>query len=133
MGSEDMKLNNDYQNNREDLPTINMLVGEVVEEYRGQHRGQGWNYPYPRHIPRHGHPPKKICCTVNDRLGKEKQTVTFVPKTTEQQIQAKNNIAQVHKTNLCDLLARRRLVAKARGDEKLLSLLESEWQYISCG
>ncbi len=125
MGAEDMKLNNDYPNNRQDLPTINMMVGEEVEKYRGRNRGQGWDYPYPRHIPIHGHPPKKMFCTVNYPLAKEKQTVAF--------LQAKNNLAQVHKINLCDILERRCLIAKARGDQKLLSLLEDEWQYMCCG
>ncbi|MEM1168447.1 MAG: hypothetical protein AAGJ08_05025 [Cyanobacteria bacterium P01_H01_bin.35] len=120
-----MKLNNDYPNNRQDLPTINMIVGEEVEKYRGQHRGQECYYSYPRHIPIHGHPPQKMFGTVNFSLDldKEKQTI----------IEAKNNIAQVHKTNLCDILERRCLIAKAKGDQKLLSLLKDEWQYISCG
>ncbi len=39
-----MKLNNNYQYNQQDLPTINMMPGEEVEKYIGQHRGQGLEF-----------------------------------------------------------------------------------------
>ncbi|MGK7919387.1 MAG: hypothetical protein AB4080_05200 [Trichodesmium sp.] len=126
-----MKLNNEYQNNQEGFPTINMMVGELIEEYKGQHRGQEWNYPYPRHIPKHRHPPKKMY--YKDVSDKTKQTFSFLPTKTDQESQAKNNVAQVHITNLCNILERRCLLAEARGDEKLLSLLQDEWRYICCG
>ncbi len=128
-----MKLNNNYEYKQQELPSINMMLGEEVEEYRGQQRGKGWNYPYLKHIPIHGHPPKKLCCTIKEPLGQQKQNILILQAATEQQVEPKNNIAQVHKINLCDILERRRLVAKAKGDEKLLSLLKDEWEYISCG
>ncbi|MEB3339512.1 hypothetical protein [Okeania sp.] len=128
-----LKINNSFSNNQEDLPTINIMPGEDVEKYRGQNRGQGWNYPYPRHIPRHGHPPQKTVCSMKEPLSKEGQNTLIVQAAIQQHVEAKNNTAQVDKINLCNILERQYLLAKARGDEKLLSLLKDEWQCMSCG
>lgn len=132
-----MKLNNDYQRNREDIPTINMMIGEVVEQYRGQQRGQGWTYPYVKHIPipRHPlpqHPSKKLCGTRDDELAQEKPAINVAQIVKEKQVEPKK-IAQANRTNICDILQWRCLIAKTKGDEKLLNLLEVEWLDKSCG
>ena len=127
-----MKLNNDYQRNRQELPTINMMMGEAVEEYRGQHRGQGWTYPYVKHISMPQHPSQKLCCPRDDELAQEKQTINVAQVVKEKQVEPKK-IAKVNRTNICDILQWRCLIAKAKGDEKLLTLLEFEWRDKSCG
>ncbi|NES77079.1 MULTISPECIES: hypothetical protein [Okeania] len=127
-----MKLNNDYQRNRQELPTINMMMGEAVEEYRGQHRDQGWTYPYVKHIPIPQHPSKKLFCARDDELAKEKQTINVAQIVKEKQVEPKK-IAQVNRTNICDILQWQRSIAKIKGDERLLSLLEIEWRDKSCG
>lgn len=132
-----MKQMNGHKHHEHDLPTIEMMAGEVVGQYRGQNRGQAWNYQYLRHIPVPQHPPQIRCRGVSDRVGKVEKTNVAVVETVEDEqtvstVEPQNNIAQVHKTNLCDILERRRRVAEARGDEKLLHLLEVEWQYMVC-
>ncbi|NER08665.1 MAG: hypothetical protein F6K17_42125, partial [Okeania sp. SIO3C4] len=110
----------------------NMMMGEAVEEYRGQYRGQGWTYPYVKHIPIPQHPSKKLCCPIDDELAQEKQTINVVQRVEKKQVEPKK-IAQVNRTNICDILKWRRLIAKAKGNEKLLALLEVEWRDKSCG
>jgi hypothetical protein len=41
-------------------------------------------------------------------------------------------VAQVHRANICNILDRRQQAAKAKGDERLLRLLEIEWQQMAC-
>ena len=128
-----LKLNNNSLNNREDLPTINTMFGEEMEKYSGQQRGKGWNYPYPRHIPTLTHTSKKMVCITKEPLRKEEQNILIVQAAIEQHVEANKNLDRVQKINLCNILERQYLLAKARGDEKLLSLLKDEWQYMSCG
>ena len=42
-----MKLTYRGANYEYDIPTVDMIEGEVA----GKYRGQNWNYRYPRHIP----------------------------------------------------------------------------------
>src|SRR4028118_799230 len=42
-----MKLTYRGANYEYDIPTVDMMEGEVA----GKYRGQNWNYRYPRHIP----------------------------------------------------------------------------------
>ena len=42
------------------------------------------------------------------------------------------DIAKVHRANLCNILDRRLQIAKAKGDERLLRLLESEAAQMAC-
>ena len=128
-----MKPINGQTKHEYDFPSIEMMAGEAVEQYRGQ----SWNYHYVRHIPVPQHPPQVRCRNVSTQVteGKENNS-TVRKKIVEQQIlpivEPQNNIAQVHKTNLCDILERRRQVAEAKGDQKLLRLLEWECEYMAC-
>ncbi|MDJ0556075.1 MAG: hypothetical protein QNJ68_16865 [Microcoleaceae cyanobacterium MO_207.B10] len=116
-----------------------MMAEEEVEKYRGQNTGQGYNYSYVRHIPVPQHPPQVRFGNVRTQIAKEKTNKindTVNNKVVKQQTvsidQPQNNIAQVHRTNLCDILKRRRQVAEAKGDQRLLRLLEVEWKYMAC-
>ncbi|TAE54486.1 MAG: DUF4278 domain-containing protein [Oscillatoriales cyanobacterium] len=81
-----MKLTYRGANYEYDIPTVDMIEGEVA----GKYRGQDWNYRYPRHL--------------------------AVPK----------------KYGGINILDRRKQVATAKGDERLLRLLEREWQQMAC-
>ncbi|MGB3508226.1 MAG: hypothetical protein WBA93_03110 [Microcoleaceae cyanobacterium] len=126
-----------------DFPMIEMMAGELVEQYRGQNRGQGLNYRYVRHIPLPRHPPQVRCvrcvrcCSISTLLTEGNKTnASLSKKVLDNQnfhvVEPKNNIAQVHKTSVCDILERRLRMAEAKGDEKLLHLLEMEWEYMAC-
>ncbi|MEG3844113.1 hypothetical protein QT986_28245, partial [Microcoleus sp. herbarium14] len=41
-------------------------------------------------------------------------------------------VAQVHRVHICNILDRRQQVAKAKGDDRLLRLLEIEWKQMAC-
>ncbi|HSF76311.1 MAG TPA: DUF4278 domain-containing protein, partial [Microcoleus sp.] len=117
-----MKLTYRGSNYEYDIPTVDMIEGEVA----GKYRGQNWNYRYPRHIP---HPKKyggtnhtkKRDAQTGDRdvaAASASATVEYYPTVVE--------VAQVHRANLCNILDRRKQAAKANGDERLLRLLEIE-------
>ena len=132
----DMKPINDQINREYDFPNM-MMAGEEIEQYRGQNRTKDWNYCYVRHIPVPRHPPKARNDGVTTKVTNGKKINTTVSKEvvvkqTFTVVEPKNNITQVHKANLCDILERRRRVAEAKADEKLLGLLEIEWQYMAC-
>ncbi|OCQ93911.1 hypothetical protein BCD67_20535 [Oscillatoriales cyanobacterium USR001] len=134
-----MKLTYRGTNYEYDIPAADMVESEVG----GKYRGQGWNYRYPRHIP----VPQQVYDlkyrgVEYKNTGTPNAEVTLPKKTSEPRraiahISAKPcvlvpDIAKVHRANLCNILDRRLQVAKARGDEKLLRLLEFEAQQMVC-
>ncbi|EGK89087.1 DUF4278 domain-containing protein [Microcoleus vaginatus PCC 9802] len=123
-----MKLTYRGANYEYDIPTVDMIEGEVA----GKYRGQNWNYRYPRHIPnpnKYGgtNYTKKRDAEAGDRdvaAARASERVESYPTVVE--------VAQVHRANICNILDRRQQAAKAKGDETLLRLLEIEWQQMAC-
>jgi len=123
-----MKLTYRGANYEYDIPTVDMIEGEVA----GKYRGQDWNYRYPRHIPnpkKYGGPnyTKKRDSQAGDgnvAAASAPAAVKSYPTVVE--------VAQVHRANICNILDRRTQAAKAKGDERLLRLLELEWQQMAC-
>ncbi|MGB8687054.1 MAG: DUF4278 domain-containing protein [Microcoleus sp.] len=117
-----MKLSYRGSNYDYDIPTVDLIEGEVAGKYRGQNS----NYLYPRHIRAsqqaqdwQHHDRDRPDCT--NRVPKADENVAAVRSalTVEE-------IAKVHRANICNILDRRLQAAKARGDERLLRLLEIE-------
>ncbi|MEG3932915.1 MULTISPECIES: DUF4278 domain-containing protein [unclassified Microcoleus] len=123
-----MKLTYRGSNYEYDIPTVDMVEGEVA----GKYRGQNWNYRYPRHIPnpkKYGGPhyTKKRDAQAGDgnvAAANAPGAVKSYPTVME--------VAQVHRANLCNILDRRKEAAKAKGDETLLRLLEIESRHMVC-
>ncbi|MEG4854993.1 DUF4278 domain-containing protein [Microcoleus sp. B5-D4] len=123
-----MKLTYRGSNYEYDIPTVDMVEGEVA----GKYRGQNWNYRYPRHIPnpkKYGGPnyTKKRDAQSGDRdvaAARASARGEYYPTVVE--------VAQVHQANLCNILDRRKQAAKAKGDETLLRLLEIESRHMVC-
>ena len=133
-----MKLTYRGANYEYDIPTMDIVEGEVG----GQYRGQNWNYRYPRHIPvpHQAYDLKYRGVEYSTKSSfKAEAAVSTVAESpcaiapslaTPRKVVAE--IAKVHRTNLCNILDRRVQVAKARGDEKLLRLLENEAIQMAC-
>lgn len=125
------------------------LTLEVTEgEIGGTYRGTAWQYKYPRHIPV---PQPKLdlkyrgtAYCVGDPIDVEATRLqrkyasaativpateeAAVPKTTRQR--ASEDLRHVHRNNICRSLERRLQAARAKGDEKLIRLLEAESKQI---
>jgi len=130
-----MKLSYRGANYEYDIPTVDMKEGEVA----GKYRGQNWNYRYPRHIPVPQHPhdlqypsvhyskdrqSPKIDRDVIGTVDSARVTVISSAKVQE--------VATVHRLNICNILDRRKQVARAKGDVKLMCLLEIESKQMAC-
>ncbi len=120
-------------------------VDIVESELGGKYRGNAWQVHYPRHIPVPVTNPhlkyRGVAYSPEDVRTVEKTGVMTVSPETQPQtltptfVASPNNtdnIKAVHTTNICRILERRRQVAKARGDERLLKLLELEAQQLAC-
>ena len=111
-----------------DIPTVEMIEGEVA----GKYRGEDCNYRYPRHIA----VPQKYggMNSTTKRNFQSQQDVTAVgaPYAAVDSAPTATDLAQVHRAHICSILDRRKQVAAAKGDEKLLRLLEREWQQMAC-
>ncbi|MCC3419093.1 MAG: DUF4278 domain-containing protein [Microcoleus sp. PH2017_01_SCD_O_A] len=120
-----MKLTYRGANYEYDIPTVDMIEGEVA----GKYRGQDWNYRYPRHLA----VPKKyggINSTTKRDFQAQQQVTT--PCAAVESAPTAADLAQVHRSHICSILDRRKQVATAKGDERLLRLLEREWQQMAC-
>ena len=111
-----------------DIPTVDMVEGEVA----GKYRGQNWNYRYPRHIP----VPKKYGGTNHTakrdfQAGSRDSAAASAPAAVKSS-PTFAEVAQVHRVHICNILDRRKQVARAKGDVKLMTLLEIEWQQMAC-
>lgn len=123
-----MKLSYRGANYEYDIPTVDMIEGEVA----GKYRGQNWNYRYPRHIPtpkKYGGP--NYTKKRDSQDGDGNVAAASAPAAVES-YPTVVEVAQVHRANICNILDRRQQAAKAKGDERLLRLLELEWQQMAC-
>jgi len=111
-----------------DIPTVDMIEGEVA----GKYRGQDWNYRYPRHLA----VPKKYggvnSTTKRDFQAQQDVAAASAPYSTVESSPIVADLAQVHRVHICSILDRRQQVAKAKGDERLMRLLEKEWKQMAC-
>jgi hypothetical protein len=117
-----MKLSYRGSNYDYDIPTVDMIEGEVA----GKYRGHNWNYRYPRHL-RGAQQAQDWQQRDRDRL----KHTNRAPKADENVAAVRSaltveDIVKVHRANICNILDRRLQAAKARGDERLLRLLEIE-------
>ncbi len=119
-------------------PTIDMLEGDIG----GTYRGQPWRLRYPRHIPEVQPIADLKYRGVPDRTGQSAsadarvpppaahwQPTASIPKSRKTLL---SETAKIHRANLYHNLERRMQAAIARGDKKLLQLLESEFQQLAC-
>ena len=86
-----------------DIPTVDMVEGEVA----GKYRGQNWNYRYPRHIP----VPKKYGGTNHTakrdfQAGSRDAAAVSAPAAVESS-PTFAEVAQVHRVHICNILDRR--------------------------
>ena len=111
-----------------DIPTVDMIEGEVA----GKYRGQNWNYRYPRHIP----VPKKYGgvnhTTKQDFQANSRDTAGASAPAAVKSAPTFAEVAQVHRVHICHILDHRKQVAAANGDERLLRLLEIESKQMTC-
>ena len=123
-----MKLTYRGANYEYDIPTVDMIEGEVA----GKYRGQDWNYRYPRHIPN----PKKYGRTnytkKQDSQAGDRDVAAASAPAAVKSYPTGVEVAQVHRANICNILDRRKEAAKAKGDERLLRLLEIESRQMVC-
>jgi hypothetical protein len=122
-----------------DIPTVDMTEGAVA----GKYRGQNWNYRYPRHIRVPQQPQDLLYRGVhysNDRqspkidedVAVRVDTATAIAIAAVTASQNREEVAQVHRSHICNILDRRKQVAAAKGDESLLRLLEKESKQMAC-
>lgn len=121
---------------------------DVVEsELSGKYRGQDYHFRYPRHIPVPqfhadlqyrgvpycvGEPRDQTNMTMAVAMADANpEPPPMVGQTTTCAI-APQDLAKVHSAHLCRILERRQQVARDRGDQRLLGLLEKEAQQIAC-
>ena len=117
-----MKLSYRGSNYDYDIPTVDMIEGEVA----GKYRGHNWNYRYPRHL--------RGAQQAQDWQQRDRDRpdcTNRAPKADENVAAVRSaltveDIVKVHRANICNILDRRLQAAKARGDERLLRLLEIE-------
>jgi hypothetical protein len=123
-----MKLTYRGANYEYDIPTVDMIEGEVA----GKYRGQNWNYRYPRHIPAPNKYGGRNYTTKQDSQAGDRDVAAASAPAAVKSYPTGVEVAQVHRTNICHILDRRQQAAKANGDERLLRLLELEWQQMVC-
>jgi hypothetical protein len=123
-----MKLTYRGANYEYDIPTVDMIEGEVA----GKYRGQNWNYRYPRHIPNPNKYGGTNYTTRRDSQAGDRDVAAASAPGAVKSYPTVVEVAQVHRANICNILDRRQQAAKAKGDERLLRLLELEWQQMAC-
>ena len=129
-----MKLTYRGANYEYDIPTVDMIEGEVA----GKYRGQNWNYHYPRHmkVPQHAHDLqyRGVLDSNRESLKIDEDVIGTVDSTRATVISSAKvqEVTTVHRLNICNILDRRKQVARAKGDVKLMCLLESESKQMAC-
>jgi Domain of unknown function (DUF4278) len=121
-----------------DIPAVDMIEGEVA----GKYRGQNWSYRYPRHIPVPRQAYDMNCRGVDystkqvpkadEDVAARVDIATAIAIAAVTSAYNREEIAKVHRANICNILDRRKQVAAAKGDESLLRLLEKEWKQMAC-
>lgn len=117
---------------------------DIVEsELGGKYRGNAWQVRYPRHIPVPLPNPslkyRGVAYCGEDVRTAERERVVGVSWQASPQPSAdtsaeatSENLVTVHTANICRVLEHRQNVARARGDEQLLKMLELEAQQLAC-
>ncbi|MBD2098428.1 DUF4278 domain-containing protein [Trichocoleus sp. FACHB-591] len=122
-----------------ELPTFQMMEGDVVGKYRGQNLRL--QYPYPKHIPVPQTPLDLKYRGVAYSTHRPMQVEDLIASqsvTAASQVNPVQNVRQrvlkeveeTHRTNIYRSLERRLQVAKNLGDQRLIGMLESELQQI---
>lgn len=129
-----------------DPPTVDMMEGEAG----GLYRGCQWQIRYPRHVPvtQFSHSLKyrgvAYCSHVTTESpaldsapATKPSDVTTIKKTgvlsnSKPQKTIWQEAAQIHQANICRNLERRMNAAQAKGDRKLINLLQQESQDLAC-
>lgn len=125
--------------NYEGTPALEVTEGEIG----GTYRGQQWKSHYVRHIPEPAPIPNLRYRGVAYRTG---NATTAIPKTVEQSAAARfrqtlvtrnqrevlDELTNNHMKNICRSLEHRLAVAKAKGDDNLIQLLEAESAQMAC-
>ncbi|MEA5533779.1 hypothetical protein [Crocosphaera sp. XPORK-15E] len=125
-------LVDDNQSNALDLDYETMMQ---------RHQGQAWKYNYPRHIRqapanlsrqygRIKNHTYSIPTLENPHLPRQKAPVCSVVMPSYQEVSL-NEVTKIHLGNICRNLENRLRIAKVKGDEFLISLLEKESQDLS--
>ena len=126
-----------YEN---ELPTFQMLEGDVIGKYRGQNLRL--QYPYPKHIPVPQTPldlkyrgaaySTHRPMDVDDFLASQSAATGASHSTPLQNVRQRvlKEVEETHRTNIYRSLERRLQVAKNLGDQRLIGLLESVLQQI---
>lgn len=128
-----MKLIYRGANYEYDIPTVDMEEGGVA----GKYRGQNWNYRYPRHmkVPQHAQDLQyhgRLNSRVSLKVDRDVTATVDSAGATVKFAQQIEDVATVHRVNICNMLDRRKQVARAKGDITLMCLLEIEWQQMAC-
>jgi hypothetical protein len=127
-----MKLTYRGANYEYDIPTVDMEEGDVA----GKYRGQNWNYRYPRHmkVPKHVQDLQYRGVLECDRksLKIDRDVTPRLDSAGAAVAQKVEEVATVHRVNICNILDRRKQVARAKGDVKLMCLLELESKEMAC-
>jgi Domain of unknown function (DUF4278) len=114
----------------------------AVGETSGKYRGVNWKHCYPRHIPQQPVAELKyrgVAYHVGDPVDVEMMVLskqytndtTSAPKVCQVK-KFGEELAKTHLNNICQDLERRLQVAKQKGDENLVRLLEEEARQIAC-
>ena len=123
-----MKLTYRGANYEYDIPTVDMIEGEVA----GKYRGQNWNYRYPRHLRAPNKHGGTNYTTKQDSQAGDRDVAAASAPPAVKSYPTGVEVAQVHRANICNILDRRKQAAKANGDERLLRLLEIESRQMVC-
>ncbi|MGK7944969.1 MAG: DUF4278 domain-containing protein [Microcystaceae cyanobacterium] len=120
---------------RDQMP-LEIQEGDIA----GKYRGQEWRYHYPKHIPQS--PPKLYRqyrgVAYSTRPLSETETADYVKAYTAKtcsvpcpRIIVENQVSQIHLENMRRNLERRLQIAKAKGDEDLVKLLQKESEQLT--
>ncbi|MBE9187448.1 DUF4278 domain-containing protein [Microcoleus sp. LEGE 07076] len=110
-----------------DIPTVDTIQGQLA----GKYQGKDWNYQYPRHIRvpnKYGGPNS----TTKQNFQAQQDVAAASSAAAVPSSPTVKEIAQVHRAHICSILDRRQQIAKAKGDERLLRLLEIESKQMAC-
>lgn len=112
-------------------PVLEVTEGEIGGTYRGQH----WRHHYVRHIPEPAFVQDMKYRGVAYRTSQPAIAVSTAAMTSRRTVSANHRrdrekeldeVTRTHMSNIRSSLERRMQVAKARGDENLIHLLEQE-------
>jgi hypothetical protein len=136
-----MKLSYRGLNYNDDPPTIDMM-----EEAGGLYRGCQWQIRYPRHVPiaqpshalKYRGVPYLSHSKAESTPANAPSAVTNIKKTRGvsnrklEKAMMMQEVEKIHRANLCRNLERRMNIAQAKGDQKLMNLLQQECQDLAC-